>query len=305
MEYLVGGYTMVNDIVLADGSIMDNKLGGSVFAAAGIKLWRDSLVYVGVAGSDFSDIYGEYFRANGIVTGVNEAIPSTLRYVLKHNPDGSWNEYCKLDPEATASAAKASALTIDMFAPYCDVDTKGIYLEAPVDSEIANSFAKLKSLMPNGRIMWEIMTADLMSPKKRDKVLEKIGQADIYSMNFNEARAFFGVNSIEEATNALLDLGKPCFFRAGATGAYMIQNGRVAFLASVGTENTIDPTGCGNNSTAAALVAFAEGLSMRETLAMANISASYNARQYGPWPLLTPQVRREAEDMLDRLLRGK
>jgi sugar/nucleoside kinase (ribokinase family) len=83
----------------------------------------------------------------------------------------------------------------------------------------------------------------------------------------------------------------------------MIQNGQAVFLASIGTENTVDPTGCGNNSTAAALVGFAEGLSMRETLAMANISASYNARQYGPWPLVTPQVRREAKDLLDGLLR--
>ena len=47
MEYIVAGYNMVTDIYYPDGRIVKNEPGGSFYSAAGIKLWRDSLAYVG------------------------------------------------------------------------------------------------------------------------------------------------------------------------------------------------------------------------------------------------------------------
>ena len=53
MEYLVGGYTMLNDFDLPGGKQLRDVLGGSVFSAGGIRLWRDSVAYIGAAGEDF------------------------------------------------------------------------------------------------------------------------------------------------------------------------------------------------------------------------------------------------------------
>ncbi|MFQ7158742.1 MAG: hypothetical protein ACLRPX_03600 [Ruthenibacterium sp.] len=36
---------------------------------------------------------------------------------------------------------------------------------------------------------------------------------------------------------------------------------------------------------------------------MANVSAGFNARQYGPWPLATPEARRQAQQQKEALLR--
>ena len=94
MEYIAAGYNMLNDLNFADGRKIKNQLGGSVFSLAGIKLWRDSLAYVGIAGKDFRDYYGEFLRQNGIQYHVEERLPHTLYYVLDYATDGSWEETC-------------------------------------------------------------------------------------------------------------------------------------------------------------------------------------------------------------------
>lgn len=303
MEYLVGGYTMLNDIVFADGSSITDQLGGSVFSAAGVKLWRDSVAYIGAVGEDFDRYYGPFFSANDIRTEVKIRVSRTLHYVMRYEVDGSWHEYCKYGDEYESQAMAKSMLTPEMFAACCDEQTRGIYLEASLNTKIVDHFRELKAMMPSGKLMWEISTGDLMNPERRERVLSLIDETDIYSINFNESKAFFGVETEEQAIRRILELAKPCFFRVGTKGAYQIQDGKATFLPSVGADDSVDATGCGNCSTATALIGFAEGLSPRETLAMANVSAGYNAKQYGPWPLVNDQVRREARERMDRLMR--
>ena len=61
-------------------------------------------------------------------------------------------------------------------------------------------------------------------------------------------------------------------------------------------------TGCGNCSTAAALIGLAECKSPIEILAMANISAAYNAKQYGPWKRTDEKTRMEAEALKAKIM---
>lgn len=138
--------------------------------------------------------------------------------------------------------------------------------------------------MPNGKLMWEITTGDLLTPSRHTQVLEKIQTVDAFSMNFNEAKAFFGKQELEEVLDELRKIGKPCFFRAGERGAYMLQGSETAFLPAVGTEESVDPTGCGNCSTATALIGYAEGAGpVGRQVAMANVSAGV---QRAPvWPV--------------------
>lgn len=294
---------MLNDIVFSDGSSIENQLGGSVFSAAGIKLWRDSVAYIGVAGEDFDEHYGSFFKDNGIKAAVKKDFPYTLHYVMEYQADGSWSEGCKNGEEYEQEALKKSMLEPAMFQEHCGADTKGIYLEASLNTEIVHRFEELKAMMPKGKLMWEIATGDLLDPQRKSQVLELILQVHIYSLNFNEAKVFFSVETEEDGVAAILELGKPCFFRVGKKGAWQIQDGKAVFLPSVGSAESVDATGCGNCSTATALIGFAEGLSPEETLAMANISADYNARQYGPWPLVDSAVREEAEKTLRRICR--
>lgn len=301
MEYLVAGYTMVNDIVFADGSKVTNQLGGTVFSAAGVKLWRDSLAYVGVAGQDFEDLYGDFFGDNHIQCLMQNCIPETLRYEMHYGADGTWQEVCTQGQMYERRAAQRCHLRTEHFAPGCDRNTRGVYLEASLDNPIAQQFPQLKCLFPRGVLMWEIATSDLLDPRRKACIEECIAQVDAYSMNLHEARHFFDTDSVHQVLAGIQKLGKPCFLRAGEQGAYWLEPGQIAFLPALEVDQSVDATGCGNCSTAAAMIGFAEELPAEITLAMANVSAAYNARQYGPWPLCTPQVRAEAREKMEKL----
>ncbi len=302
MEYIAAGYNMLNDLNFADGRKIKNQLGGSVFSLAGIKLWRDSLAYVGIAGKDFRDYYGEFLRQNGIQYHVEERLPHTLYYVLDYATDGSWEETCLYGSDYEDRAYEESKYDASFFEPFCGEDTKGIYIEASLGTKIVYEFDRLRGMMPNGKLMWEIVTSDLLDPAQHDEILQRIEHVDYYSMNLHEAKAFFSVQTEEEAIQELQKIEKPCFFRVGEKGAYLIRGKEVTFLAAVGAEESIGETGCGNCSTAAALIGLAEEKSALETLAMANISAAYNAKQYGPYPCTDKRTRAEAEALRDKIL---
>ena len=302
MEYIVAGYTMLNDLHYPDGCTLMGHPGGSFYSAAGIKLWRDSVAYVGTAGEDFQEYYGEYFRSNGITTKMSLCLPKTLYYVLDYAENGHWDERCKYGEEYEKMAQDKGRLTPEMFEPLCGSDTKGIYLEASLSAKIVNDFIRLKELMPNGVLMWEINGDDLANPDAKARILELIEQVDIYSINMNEAKSFFRTDDSQRIIAKMQEIGKPCFFRLGTAGACLLTADNVVFCPSVDVDKSVNATGCGNCSTAAALVGWAEGLPAAQTVAMANISAAYNARQIGPWPLADENTRREAEAKMKRIL---
>ena len=299
MEYIVAGYNMITDIYYPDGRVLKGSPGGSFYSAAGIKMWRDNLAYVGTAGPDFIDFYGKFYADNNIRTVISEVLPKTLSYDLIYAPDGSWTERCSYGEEYEAMAKDVGRLTPEMFASLCDESTKGIYIEASLSAKIADDFDALKSLLPKGKLMWEVNTEDLFDPAKKEAILERIEKVDIYSVNLHEAKAFFGKETCEEVVSEIQKIGKPCFLRLGEEGAGLITADSAVFAPPVDVETSVDPTGCGNCSTAAALIGFAEGLPPFDTVMMANIAAGYNARQVGPWPVVTEKTREEAYAMLE------
>lgn len=150
----------------------------------------------------------------------------------------------------------------------------------------------------DARIMWEIPTSAAMTKSRHGKVVECIQKSDMYSLNYPEAKVLFGVETKEDVIKRIKELRIPCFFRVGKEGSYMIADGEEAFAKSITVGQVVDPTGCGNCSTAAALYAWCEGNSRYQTARMANISAAYNLLQYGPYPEITETIRCRARELL-------
>ena len=86
---------------------------------------------------------------------MKKPVDRTLRYQMKYNDDGSWEESCQYGPEYEQKAARLCLLEAGQFCPYCGEDTKGIYGGGAVHW-IMNQFSELKAMMPNGKLMWEI-----------------------------------------------------------------------------------------------------------------------------------------------------
>ena len=93
--------------------------------------------------------------------------------------------------------------------------------------------------------------------------------------------------------------------RLGEEGAGLVTRDSAVFAPPVKVETSVDPTGCGNCSTAAALIGFAEGLPAFDTVMMANISAGFNACQVGPWPVADDATRQEARALLNEARKNR
>ena len=302
MEYIAAGYNMLTDVTFADGRQILNTPGGSWYAASGLAFWRESVAYTGTAGPDFDTFYGDWFAANGIVCRVKKCLPQTLKYSLVYRPDGIWSESCSQGDDYEAMAKDAGRITPQMIADCAGPGTKGIYVEASLSAKIADGFEEVKKLLPQAFLMWEINGDDLRDPACRAAIEARVAQVDAFSLNFDEACGFFGTDDPAVILAGLQSFGKPCFFRLGELGAGLVTPDSAVFAPAIGLQDSADPTGCGNCSTAASLIGLAEGLSPERTVLMANLAASYCAKQTPPWPRADAPFRKEMERKLEELL---
>ncbi len=292
MDYLVTGCTRLNDIHYADGRKVEGILGGALYTAAGIKPFTDSVLLVSTVGPDFDTYYGGYFRQNGLSTaGLQWVLPKTEYTFLEYHADGRWWEYSKYGQSFTDTWGETALIQAAFILAHASPQTKGIYLESSVQEAVWQGLDDIRKAAPNAKIMWEVATGDANDPRLRDQVAELIRQCDIYSINLPESMAFFGSESEADSIQRILAFGRPCFFRVGEKGAYMIENGQAWFAPAVQVEKSVDATGCGNCSTGTALYGFCEQLHPLKTVLLANRAAHLNALQYGPYPHFTADLR--------------
>jgi sugar/nucleoside kinase (ribokinase family) len=294
LKYLVTGCTLLNDMNYADGSQAVGFLGGAIYTVNGIKPFCDDVLFITTAGSDFDQYFGTYFRDNHLSTaGVNMVLPRTQYNILDYHADGRWWEYSKYGKNFEKEWGPAALIQTALITRFSNAQTLGIYFESGVQEPVWKDLAGIRAAAPNARVMWEIPTYDIDNPSVEKDIAALIEKCDLYSLNLPESMTYFGTNSEEESIQAIISLGKPCFFRVGEKGAYMVQDGKAWFAPSINVDKSVDATGCGNCSTGTALYGFCEGLHPLMTTILANLAASLNALQYGPYPLFTAQLRAE------------
>ena len=298
MKYIVVGPTIVNDILFADGSRSKGHIGGSIYCLEGVKVWEDSCLYLSNVGKDFSEFYGEWMDANHCTyDGLQYILPHTQYTELVYEEGGLHSERSIYGEEEEALVERLDYICAAQIGSYCGKDTRGIYIEASETNPFWDELSDIRG-KSQAKIMWELPTSAAMTAQRHEKVLACIQKTDMYSLNLPEARSLFSVESEEEAIRRIISLNVPCFFRVGQKGSYMIAGGEAVFAGSLLVGEVVDPTGCGNCSTAAAMYAYCEGNSLYDTARMANIAAAYNLLQYGPYPVMDEKVREQAWKLL-------
>ncbi len=303
-DYVAAGITIFNDIVYADGRRIEGVPGGGIYAWSGIACFTDRVLFSTTGGPDFRQLYGRYYEENGIpFDGFNETMPRTHHTVLSYEPDGRWTEisvygWDYFDIQKSRCMTKASELL-----PFLGPQTKGLYLDALTDDGIFDDISLLREKAPNMKVMWEPPTKSSTMPQYHDAAMERILKSDMYSMNLNEASAFFGKETRGEVLDEIRKLGKPCFLREGENGASWCVDGEAYHLPAYDLSAGKYPTGCGNCSSAACLWAVCEGHEGYEVTALANAAAQLNAAQLGPMSVKRLRESGEARRIADELLR--
>ena len=288
-SYIVSGISIVNDIIYADNRRTAGLLGGCcVFAYSGIRLLTEAVLPVTSCGSDFTDYFGDYWKHNRIPSdGVYHSMPFTHHTVLKYNTDGSWKDESIYGKDYFEKQAKNCDVTYEKLFPFLSPSLKGLYLDSNAFERIFNDIERIREKAPNARIMWEPTTVSYTDPTLRETVLNNINKVDFYSCNLSEAMMFFEVESREKVVSSIINLQKPCFLREGEKGSSWIENGiDTGTIPSEKADQAVDPTGCGNCSTAVSLYLRREGFKPREICAVANHIAFLTAKQHGPIPEL-------------------
>ena len=298
-EYIAAGISILNDILCIDGSEKFNQLGGcAIFAYGGIGLYTDSVLFLSSGGSDFFDCYGTYFKDNRISKeGIYITMPHTHHTLLKYEADGRWSETSLHGPDYFAKQEENCRTSYEKLKPFLSEDSKGLYLDAAADEKIFEEIEAIRNLAPAMKIMWEPPTFCSKDPSMKQAILENLKKVDYYSMNLDEAAAFFDVSSKKEIVERIMALGIPCFLREGENGSSWIEGGRIASLKACDPEKAVDVTGCGNCSTAAALYAACEGLAPEDIVLHANIAAGLCSRHEGPAPIQKARDERAFEKL--------
>lgn len=285
---------MSDTVARDDGTFSSENIGGpALYALAGIRLWTDKCKLVTQTGSDYIGTYGKWMDDNGLShESILVEVEEVTRITLKYNPADRGFQHTPHKSQEYLGYQKTHPYHIDAAATPA---VKGVYMAQNVDRIVWRNLEKIKEKY-GFKLMWEIEYSANMEGEtdKLRKIRNVLGVADMWSINHNEASDLFHIprDQDEDIINELMKLRTGLtLYRVGERGAYAVTPSQACFCPRLNVfGGSTDPTGCGNNSTGAAMYAYTEGYEPALVVAMANVSAAFNAAQYGPYPVFTPEV---------------
>ncbi len=230
--------------------------------------------------------------------GMREKSEFTNHQIIRYNEDGSYRFSYQLGERV--GAANYGFLKMSPFAlePFID-NTVGVYADQPIDFTWWKNMAQIKNKY-GFKVMWEIQD-DAIHDNPAEVIEGILPFVDIFSINDKEGMELFKLSSAKEVGEFLKGFDKPCFYRMGKEGSALISDGKIHFVPSLTINGEVDPTGCGNCSTAAALYAFCEGHDPYMIAILANIAAGYNVGYKGVISEFTEKMRCDALELAEKL----
>lgn len=311
IEYIAAGNVMIDTVEFLDSPEMNRMaIGGpATFAYSGIKLWTDNVIQCSKLGADYLPIFKPWIEKNNIDTSGLKVICERCNrsHIVYQNRDGApgmvptlnnagkdffvkgtrWEDFgfMKTSPEDIEAFTKQGGV-------------KGVYLAQNCDRVFWEKIREIKE-RDGFKMMWEI-EGSVAYKEFLPSVIFAAEIADIFSINIGEAERLFEVEGDEACIAELQKLPvSMTLFRVGSRGLYAVTPTDAYYLPPVPSE-IVDPTGCGNTSTGAALFAFANGDDPLMVGIKANIAAAQNIRQFGVIPDMLG-VRQESYELADKL----
>ncbi|NLL91844.1 MAG: carbohydrate kinase family protein [Ruminococcaceae bacterium] len=297
-KYLACGNIMSDAIKSSDGTMSSFYMGGpAFFALQGIRLFTKDCKLVSRVGADYRDSYGKWMDLHGITQeSVKVFADHCTRHIIEHHADGDYSStsyfgsenmgFLKTHPDEVDSAVSS--------------ETRGIYFAHSQEKVIWKKLGDIKE-KHGYKMMWELEPRVIK--EDLEKVMQVISIPEMFSLNSIEASTLWGIprDNDEDIINELMKLPvEMTLYRVGKRGAYAVTPSTAEFCPMIDISESVDPTGCGNTSTGAAMWAHTEGYDPRMVVIIANIAAGYNALQKGVYPHITDEVMADAVRLAER-----
>lgn len=276
MNYYIGSTSVIDNLYFPDGREIKNVPGGAgIYALAGAKLWSDEVELRCGIGADYQAIFEAWYQVNHLsMASLTVVDPVTPVTEVHYHEDGERDEISKYGSEHYKLFEFKNSDLLRLATEKC-----GIYVFRNADETFWAPYLELTDR--RATVLWEI-AADACNPENYPMVIRVLQQIDVLSINLQEAKDLFQLDSEEAVIARLIQLKVPMIFlRLGKRGQKFIQNGQVTFVPSLTNAKVVDVTGGGNSSTGAVLVGYCQGQSAIEMGNMANQSAIMCLSQYG------------------------
>lgn len=293
-RYLVCGQVVV-DRVMPHGTQTEPEIrlgGGVMYALAGMKIWTDACAGAAYTGRDFQEYYGQWLARNGL--GADWFIPRfehTNRADLFYLPNGTHT----MGPGDPNYQNGGDLPDWELVGPFlCQPGEKALHLIGPDQTELLE---RLQSERRKGLLVGYEMDPDPTMPDMLQYIRQVTDHwVDLFSLSCEEVKSIVpGVRDPKDALEFMCALRCPSFFRVGTHGAYMIKDHEAFYSPMIDVFGSVDPTGCGNSSTAAAFYAMCEGRTPRFASMAGAVTASLNASCSGLIARIDQQTRRRCD----------
>ncbi len=304
-EYICAGNVMLDAKHMAMNEVgTEEFIGGpATFAYTGVRIWTDKVFQVSRVGKDYEPVFEKWMKDNAIEKKGFKVVCERSNHAYRFFHAYGWGEvpkwtrdtldgwqdfgYMKIRPEDIGAFTKEGGI-------------KGVYLAQNVDSVFWEQLGAIKK-RDGFKIMFEIESV-WCEAQYLDMVRNAVRYADLFSINLEETQKLFGCQSDEDCIAGLRTLPVDItLFRVGERGLYVVTKEEAIYLPPApGPE--VDPVGCGNTSTGAALYAFCEGKDPLMIGIMANVAAAKNIAQFGTIPNLeiSDECTRMAEELYEK-----
>lgn len=311
-DYVIAGNVMLDKVVFLDASSPDSEsIGGpATFAYSGVRIWTDSVIQCSNLGADYGTLFKPWLKANRVETAGYKIVCDRCNHSVMHFVDQGGEYAGPLQREETEAERwlkndawqdfgymKTRPEDLEQFTRNARV--KGVYVAQNADRVY---WAKMRDIKKRDgfKLMWEIE-----GPWAHQHYLGDIrdicrASVDLFSINLDEAQRLFACEGDAACIAGLQQLDVDLtLFRVGKRGLYALTKEQAVYLPPA-PGPIVDPTGCGNTSTGAALYAYAEGMNALMVGVMANVAASQNIRQYGVIPNFAA-IRNESRQLAAEL----
>jgi sugar/nucleoside kinase (ribokinase family) len=235
MSLLVSGSIAIDSVETPSGRVMGVLGGSSVYFSLAAALFT-KVRLVGVVGEDFDLGLLAPLRERGVDTsGVEVRRGSkTFRWTGKYS--GAMNEAETLNVELNVLAERGAAI------PPAFADSQFVFL--------ANSHPVLQRDVAQRMAGAKLIVCDTMNHwinNESAELRKTLAAVHGLVLNEGEARLLSGKTNLASAGRAILTLG-PQFvvIKKGEHGSLLVSGDDLFVMPAYPTENTIDPTGCGD-----------------------------------------------------------